>query len=52
MLFRSDDTVAKLTAAVTDFKKQFSSSGDKAVNEAEAAAEGSDGNEQITRFKK
>ena len=48
----SDDTVAKLTAAVTDFKKQFSSSGDKAVNEAEAAAEGSDGNEQITRFKK
>ena len=48
----SDDTVAKLTAAVTDFKKQFNSSGAKAVNEADAAAEGSDGNEQITRFKK
>ena len=48
----SDDTVAKLTAAVTDFKKQFSASGSKPVNEAEAAAEGSDGNEQITRFKK
>ena len=48
----TDDTVAKLTAAVTDFKKQFSSSGSKSVNEAEAAAEGSDGNEQITRFKK
>ena len=48
----SDDTVAKLTAAVTDFKNQFSASGAKAVNEADAAAEGSDGNEQITRFKK
>mgnify|MGYP006269473571 FL=1 len=48
----SDDTVAKLTAAVTDFKKQFNSSGAKVVNEADAAAEGSDGNEQITRFKK
>jgi len=48
----SDDTVAKMTAAINSFKSQFTSSVAKAVNEAEAEAEGSDGNEQITRFKK
>ena len=48
----SDDTVAKMTAAINSFKSQFVSSVAKAVNEAPAEAEGSDGNEQITRFKK
>jgi F-type H+-transporting ATPase subunit alpha len=48
----SDDTVAKMTAAINSFKSQFVSSVAKAVNEAPAQAEGSDGNEQITRFKK
>ena len=47
-----DDTVAKLTAAVTAFKNEFKSSVAKPVNEAEAEAQGSDGSEQITRYKK
>ena len=48
----SDDTVAKMTEAVVDFKKQFRSSVAAAINEAEVAAEGPDAQEQITRFKK
>ena len=48
----SDDTVAKMTSAITSFKSQFVPSTAKAVNDAPAQAEGSDGNEQITRFKK
>ena len=48
----SDDTVAKMTAAINTFKAQFVSSAAQQVNEAQADAEGSDGNEQITRFKK
>jgi F-type H+-transporting ATPase subunit alpha len=48
----TDDTVAKLTAAVTAFKSEFKSSVAKPVNEAEAEAQGSDGSEQITRYKK
>ncbi|MFM8841502.1 MAG: F0F1 ATP synthase subunit alpha [Actinomycetota bacterium] len=48
----SDDTVAKMTDAITAFKKQFSASGAAKVNEAEVAAEGPDAQEQITRFKK
>ena len=48
----SDDTVAKMTAAISSFKNQFSSSVAKAVNEAPAQAEGSDGTEQITKYKK
>ncbi|NDI24242.1 MAG: F0F1 ATP synthase subunit alpha, partial [Actinobacteria bacterium] len=48
----SDDTVAKMTSAINTFKAQFVSSAAQQVNEAQADAEGSDGNEQITRFKK
>ncbi|MFM2126891.1 MAG: hypothetical protein RL287_369 [Actinomycetota bacterium] len=48
----SDDTVAKMTEAITAFKKQFASSGAAKVNEAEVAAEGPDAQEQITRYKK
>jgi len=48
----TDDTVAKLTAAVNSFKDEFKSSVAKPVNEAEAEAQGSDGSEQITRYKK
>ncbi len=48
----SDDTVAKMTEAVTAFKKQFAATGAAKVNEAEVAAEGPDAQEQITRFKK
>ncbi|MGA0866001.1 MAG: F0F1 ATP synthase subunit alpha [Candidatus Nanopelagicaceae bacterium] len=48
----SDDTVAKMTEAVTAFKQQFRSSGAAKINEAEVAAEGHDAQEQITRFKK
>jgi F-type H+-transporting ATPase subunit alpha len=48
----TDDTVAKLTAAVDAFKSEFKSSVAKPVNEAEAEAQGSDGSEQITRYKK
>ena len=48
----TDDTVAKLTAAVNAFKSEFKSSVAKPVNEAEAEAQGSDGSEQITRYKK
>ena len=48
----TDDTVAKLTAAVNAFKNEFKSSVAKPVNEAEAEAQGSDGSEQITRYKK
>jgi F-type H+-transporting ATPase subunit alpha len=48
----SDDTVAKMTDAITAFKKQFAASGAAKVNEAEVAAEGPDAQEQITRFKK
>ena len=48
----SDDTVAKLTSAVTAFKNEFKSSVAAQVNEAEAEAQGSDGSEQITRYKK
>ena len=48
----SDDTVSKMTAAVTAFKQQFVSSVAKAVNDAPAQAEGSDGSEQITKYKK
>ena len=48
----TDDTVAKLTAAVNSFKSEFKSSVAKPVNEAEAEAQGSDGSEQITRYKK
>jgi len=48
----SDDTVAKLTAAINTFKEQFASSSASAVNEAPAQAEGSDGTEQITKYKK
>jgi F-type H+-transporting ATPase subunit alpha len=48
----NDDTVAKLTAAINSFKSEFVSSVAKQVNEAEAEAQGSDGTEQITRFKK
>jgi F-type H+-transporting ATPase subunit alpha len=48
----SDDTVAKMTEAITTFKKQFASSGAAKVNEAEVAAEGPDAQEQITRYKK
>ena len=47
-----DDTVAKLTSAVNAFKNEFKSSVAKPVNEAEAEAQGSDGSEQITRYKK
>ncbi len=48
----SDDTVAKMTEAVTEFKKQFAATGASKINEAEVAAEGPDAQEQITRFKK
>ncbi|MFM7359550.1 MAG: F0F1 ATP synthase subunit alpha [Actinomycetota bacterium] len=48
----TDDTVAKLTAAVNAFKSEFKSSVAKPVNEAEAEAQGSDGSEQIKRYKK
>jgi F-type H+-transporting ATPase subunit alpha len=48
----TDDTVAKLTTAVNAFKDEFKSSVAKPVNEAEAEAQGSDGSEQITRYKK
>ena len=48
----SDDTVAKMTEAITAFKKQFASSSAAKVNEAEVAAEGPDAQEQITRYKK
>jgi F-type H+-transporting ATPase subunit alpha len=48
----TDDTVAKLTAAINAFKEQFASSSAYAVNEAPAQAEGSDGTEQITKYKK
>ena len=48
----SDDTVAKMTAAINTFKEQFASSSASAVNEAPAQAEGSDGAEQITKYKK
>jgi F-type H+-transporting ATPase subunit alpha len=48
----NDDTVAKLTSAINSFKNEFVSSVAKQVNEAEAEAQGSDGTEQITRFKK
>ena len=48
----SDDTVAKMTEAITAFKKQFASSGAAKVNEAEVTAEGPDAQEQITRYKK
>ena len=48
----NDDTVAKLTSAINAFKNEFVSSVAKQVNEAEAEAQGSDGTEQITRFKK
>ena len=48
----SDDTVAKMTEAITAFKKQFATSGAAKVNEAEVAAEGPDAQEQITRYKK
>ena len=48
----TDDTVSKLTAAVNAFKSEFKSSVAKPVNEAEAEAQGSDGSEQITRYKK
>ncbi len=48
----SDDTVAKLTSAISAFKNEFVSSVAKPVNEAEAEAQGSDGTEQITKFKK
>jgi len=41
-----------LTAAVNAFKSEFKSSVAKPVNEAEAEAQGSDGSEQITRYKK
>ncbi len=45
-----DDTVVKLTEAITTFKAQFTSSVTKAVNEAAVAAEGDDGVEQVTRY--
>jgi F-type H+-transporting ATPase subunit alpha len=48
----SDDTIAKMTEAVTEFKKQFATTGASKINEAEVAAEGPDAQEQITRFKK
>ena len=48
----SDDTVAKMSSAINTFKQQFVSSVAKAVNEAPAQAEGSDGTEQITKYKK
>jgi F-type H+-transporting ATPase subunit alpha len=48
----SDDTVAKLTSAINSFKNEFKSSVAAQVNEAEAEAQGSDGSEQITRYKK
>ncbi|MBM3656372.1 MAG: F0F1 ATP synthase subunit alpha [Actinobacteria bacterium] len=48
----SDDTVAKMSAAINSFKEQFAASSDAAVNEAPAQAEGSDGTEQITKYKK
>ena len=48
----NDDTVAKLTSAINSFKNEFVSSVAKQVNEAEAEAQGSDGTEQITKFKK
>ncbi len=48
----SDDTVAKMTDAITAYKKQFAATGAAKVNEAEVAAEGPDAQEQITRFKK
>ena len=48
----SDDTVTKMTDAITAFKKQFAATGAAKVNEAEVAAEGPDAQEQITRFKK
>ena len=48
----SDDTVAKMGSAINAFKQQFVSSIAKAVNEAPTQAEGSDGSEQITKYKK
>jgi F-type H+-transporting ATPase subunit alpha len=44
-----DDTVAKLEAAIVDFKKQFKSSVAAAVNEAAADALDSEGAEAITK---
>ena len=48
----SDDTVAKMGSAINSVKQQFVSSMAKAVNEAPTQAEGSDGSEQITKYKK
>ena len=48
----SDDTVAKMGSAINAFKQQFVSSIAKTVNEAPTQAEGSDGSEQITKYKK
>ena len=48
----NDDTISKMTSAINTFKQQFVSSVAKAVNEAAAQAEGSDGTEQITKYKK
>jgi F-type H+-transporting ATPase subunit alpha len=44
-----DDTVAKMDAAVTDFKKQFKSSVAPALNEAAADALDSEAAEAITK---
>jgi F-type H+-transporting ATPase subunit alpha len=44
-----DDTVAKLEAAIVDFKKQFKSSVAPAVNEAAADALDSESAEAITK---
>jgi F-type H+-transporting ATPase subunit alpha len=45
-----DDTVAKMEAAVADFKKQFKSSAAAIVNDAPADALDSEGAEAITKF--
>jgi F-type H+-transporting ATPase subunit alpha len=44
-----DDTIAKMEAAVADFKKQFKSSAAAAVNDAPAKALDSEGAEAITK---
>ena len=44
-----DDTVAKLDAAITDFKKQFKPSAHAAVNEAPADALDGEDAETITK---
>ena len=44
-----DDTVAKLTSAIEDFKKQFKASAHTAVNEAPAEALEGEGAEAITK---